>query len=527
MAAKGAGISGPFSKLIFVGLLLALLGARGAARAGDDHRVTLLEAVARTMVNQPTILLQNQEVKLARGRFQQASGQFDSIFGTSIAHDHEALPLSESEKLSLGLSSTLSDTTTYAMDLTRELRSGITLMPNVSIVRTSGYVASQGLTSNAFNQSQVSFLMSIPLLKGLGVEAADAQEMAAKSDYEAGKMTMRFALSSSALDTVTAYWNCLAAAKNLRELREAEGRARRMLGDTRALIEHDELPQAELMQVQANLEDKKVARIAGEQKLFEATQALGLAMGLTRNDLASVPSPSDDFPAPPLDQVNRAGQQAGAITEIALGRREDFHAAKQQQKSARILVAASENNLLPKFNANVKVGYSGLKDDSGVVRFFSSVDNQIPGASVSFQLRYEWPVGNNSARGLMAQQVAAQNEALIRVQDLERKIASSVLTALSALEKNSNELTRARNSVRFYEAAVLNEKKKFQLGMSTLIDVITVEDRATTARLNEIESRQNVATSLAVLRFVTGTMLNAKGDKISVGIPELTTIPTR
>ena len=517
----------PFRKLIFAGLLLTLVNPVFPARAGEDRGITLLEAVARTMEHQPTILLQKQEVSLARGRFQQASGQFDTVFGTTVGHDHEDLPLSQAEKISLGLSNTVNDSTNYGMDLTRQLRSGITLIPSFSIVRSSGYNSSVGAYSSAYNQSQVSFLVSVPLLRGRGAEAADAQEMASKSDYEAGKMSMRFALSCSALDTITAYWTCLAAGRNLHELREAENRARRMFDETKTLIDHDELPQAELTQVQANLEDKRVARIGGEQTLFEAAQALGLAMGLTRSDLASVPPPTDNFPAPELDRATEAGQEAGAMTEIALGGREDFHAAKQQQETARILLAAAENNLLPKLNANVKVGYSGLKDDSGVVKFFSSLDNQVPGASVVFQLRYEWPVQNNAARGLLAQQLAARNETVIKVMDLERKISSSVLIALSALERSSDALAKARSSTRFYESAVVNEKKKFQLGISTLIDVITVEDRATTAKLNEIKSMRDVAIALAQLRFVTGTLLNAKDDKISVGAAELTTVPNR
>ncbi len=212
MAVKGAWNWGIFSKLVLFGLLLAVFSGPTPVRAGDGHRITLLEAVAMTMEHQPTVLLQKQEVAIARGRFQQAGGQFDSVLGTTHGYDHENLPLSEAERLSLGLSNTITDTTTSEVDLTRQLRSGITLMPNVSIARTSGYVSSVGINSNAYNQSQVSFLVNIPLLKGLGVEAADAQEMASKSDYEAGKMTMLYAFSSSALDTVTAYWNCLAAA---------------------------------------------------------------------------------------------------------------------------------------------------------------------------------------------------------------------------------------------------------------------------------------------------------------------------
>lgn len=529
MGVKKAGVFGSLCKLVSISVFFAFLCGSNPARPEDKeesgHKITLLEAVTRTLENQPNILMQQQEVELAGGRLQQAEGQFDTVLGTSVGHDHEELPLSESEKLSLGISKEVTDATTYQLDLTRQFRTGITLMPSVSIVRTDGFVPTVGVSSQVFNQSQVSFLVSIPMLKGRGVEATAAQEMASKSDYEAGKMTMRHILSSSARDTIIAYWNCLAAQKNLREFEESESRARKMLDDTKTLIEHDELPRAELTQVQANLEDKTVARIAGEQKLFEATQALGLAMGLTRDGLASAPSPADDFPVPPAEKVSRVEREAGSLTEISLQRREDYHAARQRQESAKILLVAARNNLLPKLNLDLKAGYSGLKDNSGVLRFFSSLGDEIPGANASFLLRYEWPIENNSARGLMAQRLASQREAVIRVKDTERRIASDTLTALSALKRSSEELVRAQSSVRFYESAVLNEKKKFQHGMSTLLDVIIVEDRSTSAHLNEIQSRLNVAAAVAQLRFVTGTLMNAQEDMISVGLQELTTIP--
>ena len=173
----------------------------------------------------------------------------------------------------------------------------------------------------------------------------------------------------------------------------------------------------------------------------------------------------------------------------------------------------------------MNAGYNGLAEKTGAARFFSSFENDVPGANASLSLRYEWPVENNAARGLLAQKLASHEQAAIRVKDIERQIASDALTVLSALRKSSQALRKAQDSVRFYESAVQNEKKKFQHGLSTLLDVIIVEDHSTSARLNEIQSRLDVASAMAQLRFVTGTLLGGKEDAVSVGENELTTIP--
>ena len=97
--------------------------------------------------------------------------------------------------------------------------------------------------------------------------------------------------------------------------------------------------------------------------------------------------------------------------------------------------------------------------------------------------------------------------------------------AISGLGNSELELARSQEAVRFYRSALDNEKKRFQLGISTLLDLIQTEDSLTNALLNEISAQRKLSSVLARLRFETGTILSADQKKVSVSMEELTTIP--
>jgi outer membrane protein TolC len=72
---------------------------------------------------------------------------------------------------------------------------------------------------------------------------------------------------------------------------------------------------------------------------------------------------------------------------------------------------------------------------------------------------------------------------------------------------------------------VQNEKKKYRLGESTLIDVIIAQDRLDSALLSHVQNRQTYATQLARLRLQTGTLLTFDNQQAAVDVFRFTTLP--
>ena len=76
-----------------------------------------------------------------------------------------------------------------------------------------------------------------------------------------------------------------------------------------------------------------------------------------------------------------------------------------------------------------------------------------------------------------------------------------------------------------YQKAVENEKRKFLLGTTTLIQLFTTEDNLVAAQINLVSAQSAFAKALVQLRFATGTLVSDSREQMHVGMRELTTVP--
>ena len=324
------------------------------------------------------------------------------------------------------------------------------------------------------------------------------------------------------LQAAQAYWSYLAAWQTLDAYRETEDRARRLVEETQLLVAADEMPAADLMQLEANLASKTTQRIAAEQLLFQAEQLLGLTMGLPFDQMANLGAPIDPFP-----QAEEAWlaflENQEAYLALAHQQRADLSAAQTREQSTRLLLNGARNDLRPRLDLSMNVGYAGAAAGTAFNQFFTPLGTHVGGANVGISLSYTAPFSNRAAEGRALQRASAHQQQITAREDLDRTIRSGVVVALKALERSIYELRASEAAITLYTTAIENERKKLQMSLATLIDVLTVEDRLAQARLSYINAQQRYATALVQLRFETGTLVQV-GDA-SFDLDRLTTLP--
>lgn len=487
----------------------------------------LLDVVRTTIARNPNVSIQKQQVESSQGALQQASGKFDETLGLSLNRQTADSPLNSSLSPYYIPPFNKQDTTGYTMSLTRQLRSGITLLPSLSMTRveaTSPYAfLSQGVGTE--NQGVVSFSVLVPLLKGLGEDVAAAGESSAKNTYEAERLYLNYTVAQNVFNAVQSYWSYVTAVKRLAIFVESEQRAQVLLASTRKLIEHDQRPAASISLVEANLSSKRASRIAAEQALSDARKDLGLNMGLGAAEIARLAMPSGNeiseagalmIPGPDKDQY---------FIDMSLERRTDLKSLLSRQEAAKIGKVAAQKNMLPQLDLNLQAGYNSLSEKNAFGDYLTAYGNNASGLNTTAVLQYTWPIRNNDARGYYAQQKANYEKAAINVARTSDTIGAGVANALSSLRKMSLQLTESKASVLSYRKAVDNELKRFTLGQSTLNDVITNENYLVSARLDEATSFQNVAGAIISLRFQTGTIISPGTETFTVSLKELTSVP--
>lgn len=494
--------------------------------SGATRPLGLLDAVRLTLVKNTNIQLREKQLESGQGALQQASGQFDSTLGLSVGGGLNNSPLNQQTRNSyansgIPLSSLTTNTTSSSLALTNPLRNGIVLSTSIGTTRTTGSTTD---LSNLPSQSagMVDFSISVPLLKGRG-ESTAAGETAANLEWNARQQDLRFSISQSVLNTVTAYWSLVATRKNLDIANESEASARQMEEQTRTLIEADELPAADLNVLEANLLDRTASRITAEQSLLDAQQVLGQAIGLPYQQITSLEL-ADEFPS--FDtELSALERQSARLIELGMKRRADRAAAQLRQESARTLTGAAQNNLKPQLNLTLNVGYAGLAEGASVSDVTGALAQNRTGLNSGAKISYQWPFDNNAARGLMLQQSAAYDQSTINTSTVERSISMGVESALSNLVRSALKLKKSEETVKLYRITLENEKNKHKLGTATLIEVLATNDRLIGALLNNISFRLGYLSALARLSFETGALLADDQSGQSIRLNQLLSVP--
>lgn len=491
-----------FLLLLFLGRLAAL------AQEAPAGALTLMDAVRMTLARDPNVAIEVARVDAARGALQLASGQFDPVVASGLSQTSSNVPDSPSSS---------QETRVFQNNfgITKQFRTGLTLQPQYQLDRSQG-----GLTAGT-----VTFQLRQPLLRGRGRAAVQAAELSAEREVAATGLDLRQAVAQRVVVVASQYWQVRAAEHNLEVLRSSENSSRELLENTRKLIAADQVPAADIVQLEASVAAAESARIGGERDLFTERQSLGREIGLDPPEIASLPLPSDPFPDVHPSTVPAIADSRSFI-DLALRRRTDLEAARQRQAEADLQRRAAENALKPQLDLVLAPGYSGLSDGTSAGSFFSPFFRNVPGASTAVSLALSWPTFNQKARGALLQIDAARRQSALAVDLLSKEIGADVPAALDAVGRDALRLEKARQAVLLFERTFANEEKKLRAGTSTLLDLITQRDRLTAARQTEVAAELALALSLLDLRFRTGTLLGNSGPLGEVELARLTTLPS-
>ena len=328
-----------------VAAITLVLAAIGGTTVAGQPGLSLLDAAQITLSAQPQITFQREQVIVAEGLLQAATGRFDMRLGGSVDSGRTTTPLRLQDQPA-NLTTALTNQTRFTFGLDKPLRSGLIISPVIGVTRT-------GLNYDplATNRAAVSFGVTQPLMRGRGEAVVTAAETAARYDLSATTATCATA-ALSVYQTAVAYWNYVAAYRNLEILQASEARARRLVEETQTLINAGNRPAADLRQVNGNLVERTALRTAYQQSVFEARQTLGLAMGLQADRAAALPSPADPFP-PLADNLPPPGDPQ--LLDTALASRADPRprasasaARKRDRRRARRPEAASGSQSQPR-----------------------------------------------------------------------------------------------------------------------------------------------------------------------------------
>lgn len=496
--------------------IIAVSLGLSAACAAAPATLTLQDAVVISLRQDPALRVQAEAIEQQSGLLGQASGAFDWIGNGGASVSRERTPV-------IGPAGTSPvDATTqeqYSIGVDKLFRNGISISPTATVAVNG----TQSPYAPTYGASQVSFAINVPLLRGLGNDDTGAAEAAQRGDVKVARLLYESALASQALTVASNYWASKAADETLDIQLDVEKGAERLVESTKVLVDGKVFAPAYLLQAEANLRDKRSTRIAAELAAKTARYALGLSMGLRAEQIGSTPGPSDDFPALVPTMEPASGATQNQLINSAIETRPDMLAQRESVVPLNILARAAQLELKPLVNLSLSAGYAGLNSGSSLLL---PLNQRITGANGQVGLTYSLPFENTYQLGLLRERRADARVAEAQADDYTRQVANSVLLALESVRLNADNVRSAKETVDLADRALSAQYESLKAGTSTIIDVITLENLSSEARVNYVSAYASYATALAQFRFALGVVFTQPNPTSeSFSLSNLTALP--
>ncbi len=504
--------------------------ARAPSPAAIGPRLSLAEAIRRTLAVSTQLRLAREDSRASRGSLQQAAGQFDPsvtivpAFQRGLNAVLQSAPASSRAVSGTELLPLTDEVDTFTIDLALpfRFRNGMVVSPFLSTQsyqdRTDSWIPTR-------YQSDAGLRIDWPLGKGGGTASAGAAEHAARLEADASLHQVAFTASDSVLNTVLAYWALVAAEERLALLERSCDQQRKIERLSQALVQADEISRSELDRIRARVADAEAAAAQGRQSLVAARVGLARSMGTVVADLDDAPLASD--PLPPLPATGEMEKSpASRLSALAASRRADLQAARKRREAADVLLTAARIDLRPRVDLSLRAGYGGVSEDptrgaASPAGIWDSFGGRWAGPNFALSLRFQLPFGNNAYRGQWVQAGSALEQADLTALNLSRTAGSQTVKLADSVRRSVEEVSARDVSAQENDRTVSAAFEQYRAGELSLVDAIVTERNQTQAGLDLIASRQTLAARVAQLRFETGSLVPyvVKGDDVAFGEP--------
>lgn len=494
----------------------------------EPHLLTLNDIIEQTFSNNLEIVEQYQNIENSMGIWKQQAGRFDTnlfarfsrlylrdpVFFQDFIHGKAPLFVVE-DKARIAA-------TDLELSLERRLRSGLLIRPSIHVQRLDNdfQVPRVQTTGNL----QVTF--ELPLLRNQGYENIGAGEIAASIAYRASILIFKNEAARVIATVGKAYWQYIYTAERLRTFELAYERTKEFLIGLEKLIAAGEVAATEAHQVRTDLETRRANIERASQELFKAKQALMVLMNIDPEYYNCYKINQKPFEYPDAEEVAKINCEIVDLwIQYALTQRSDYIAYHLYQEASLVLVNQAINALEPELNVAFDIFTNGLEDGRKLAPYIESFNRHVKGVNIKGTISLSSPLCHTFERGVLQSRRSELRRLQAQTMQLLNNIKADIVSRASAIRHYREEVEALTIATREAEQAVIDEIRKFQLGASTVFDIIQLKDRALNTQLSLIEAKLNYVNVLIELRFLSGAILHPDQPTCHIDEHDLVALP--
>ncbi len=486
----------------------ALLAHPAKAQAPDTVpplSLSLVDCIKLTLKN--NLLLQQRllDPRIKAGEISKEKAQFDPNLVLSGGKDfsRKLTPTvlagaAEAENENLNLNIGIED----------KLITGGSLSLNFDNARNESNYAWQ--TINPYYESIVSLKLVQPLLKDFGISVNEAQIDIAVNNHRISISELQQEMISVLSQSQKLYWDLVFNMENLRVKELLLAQSEDLLLRNKAKAEAGILTEVDVLEARSQVAARQEEVVIAQDGLKDAEDELKRITNLMADPLGQaltiIPTERPILRAQAVDMRQ-------AIV-LALANRPEYVRAKTEFENSRINLKLAKNKVLPKLDMNGSIGFSGLgKDYNTNWDKLSTADYEIWGVGASLTI----PLGNRWARNNRIQRRLEQEQATLRLKEIEQDIILEVRQALRQLRTDLKRVDSTRIAQELEQEKLKIEEQKYELGMTTSHDLLEDQAQLAQASIRQLQAIIDYNKSLVDFEKVKGTTLK----KHNINLKEL------
>jgi outer membrane protein len=363
-------------------------------------------------------------------------------------------------------------------------------------------------TNNQFTKYPTAYTADLavainqPLLRGGGFRTATHGIRLARYGAESAKAQTRLEVIRVLAAADRVYWRLYAARQELIVRKQEYDLA---IAQRDSAVRKVNLKDAEQIEID-RAEEAAAQRL---QNIIIADNAVRdrereLKVILNRADV-SLSSPTvlvtETVPNPVRYELDRE-----RTVEYALKHRMELVELELQLAGDESTIDFARNGRLPILSVNYTYNINALGTTAGDA-YDMMVDNKYADHRVGLYVQI--PLGNEAARSRLRQAIAQREQRLATKEQRVQLISQEVLAAADQLDANWQRVVASRTTTALAKRTLDGEKKRFDNGMQTSIEVLNAQARFANAQSAEISALVEYQIAQVDLAYATGSILGA------------------
>ena len=481
-------------------LLLALTfaGMSCASIAGEStvgfsgHPLTINDAVQLALRQNPSILLQIQQLKVQRGLFFQA--QANLLPHLAMASNYSQT----SSALFPSVSSTTPNLDLLAVpnsgSVVTNPSTGVSTISNAAAVPVTGISGRNASNTSSFQEQTWQVTLTVSQLVYDG-GATIASRRAARINEDQAYYTLRDTIDTVVQTFRTQFFLILQDKALVQVQEESVNLLQSQLEDQTSRYEAGTVPQFNVLQAEGTLETQIPQLIAAENAYYIAQVTLARTLGIPANRQYTT--------ANPLPVI-------GDLTYQPI--KYDLASALIAARANRPFLKAQRSSILANVE-NITVQAAGYKPTITADVGWEQRNNPIAGNDLTNTLQ-GWFLGFQGSwnifdgfltYGRVKQARAQLEQSKVTYDDSVRQVELEVATSVSNLRQAALTVDSAQTSVNVNLEALRLADERLAAGTGTQLDVLTAEQQLTTARGNLVSAEFSYLSAVFSYQQSTGT----------------------